>query len=210
MEKEKETIVLTLIGSFNPPTNAHLHAAALARDYMNSHNFNVKETIMVPAHGGYKKPGLLTGEQRYEMCCAMAEQTSFLTVESVEIKKDHWSRTIDTLLYLRELHKCRIMIVLGVDVIETFETAWREPDVKRILEEFGLVVLPRFGDEGVDLKSKCKYIEGREQNIYVVPGNVLESISSTIVRERIKEGKSINGLCDPAVCKIIEKNGYYK
>ena len=208
----KEQIVLVLPGSFNPPTNGHLFSATLARDHMMNLGFDVVDTLLIPAHGGYKKPELLPGAARAEMCKAMADQTTFLKVETCEVEKDHWSRTIDTLLYLKDKYGGkRVMIVCGIDLVETFEKSWRENDVKRILEEFGLCVLRRVGEpEVIDLKSKCKYIEGREANIYFIDDNPLERVSSTLVRNRIKEGKNINGLVDPNVIKIIQENEYYK
>ncbi|EAY23544.1 Cytidylyltransferase family protein [Trichomonas vaginalis G3] len=205
-----EEIVLAFCGSFNPPTNGHLMAATIARDHMTDLGFNVKATVFVPAHSGYIfKPGILSGEQRAEMLEAMVAHTDYLSVDRFEVQKNDWTRTIDTLLYLREKHKCRIVLIVGIDIVESFETKWREPDVKRILEEFGLCILPRV-TEAVDLKSKCKYIEGRDKLLYVVGSNPLNLVSSTLVRDEIKKGHHIVGLVDPAVAEIIAKNNYYK
>lgn len=210
---EERPVILIMIGCFNPPTNGHLLAIAMAKDFMEGPSVGrkVKKCIMIPAHSGYKfKKGLLTGEERAEMCKAMSESVDFLEVSTFEIEKETWPRTIDTLDYMQKLNpECQIMIVCGIDLVEKFETDWRKPDVIRILEEYGLCVLPRNG-EVADVKAKCSYAEGRDKNVYVLPENPLYLVSSTMIREMVEKGLHVSGLVSPAVEKIITTKGYYK
>ena len=204
-------LIITHFGCFSPPTNSHLALMASARNYMTSLGFNVIKVIMIPAHGGYSsmKPGLIDANHRVKMCKFLAEECDFLEIDTIEADKDHWSRTIDTLLYFRsKFPNTKIMLACGADTIDVFETKWREPDVIRILLEFGLIVFPR-EEKTEDLEDRCKYLKGRMMNVYQIPKNPLRDISSTLVREMLEREERIDGLVLPSVMKYIYENHLY-
>lgn len=199
--------VLAFFGCFSPPTNGHFCAIGMGCDYLTSLGYNVLKAVVVPAHGGYNKPGLFPGSARVAMCRLMAAQTGYIEVDSVEVDKSEWSHTIDTLQYLRAKYSgARIFMLCGIDTIECFQKKWRKPDVIRIIEEFGLVVLPRHGSI-TDIRTHCSLIAGREQHVHVIGFNPLHEVSSTLVRGLLAQGRHVTGLISPEVERYISENG---
>lgn len=183
-----------------------------AYDHMNNQNYNVKSVIFIPASGGYesRKPGLIDAQFRLTMCRMIADEYDFIDVDSVEADKTEWTRTIDTLQYLSNKYpNTRILLVCGIDTVDVFETQWREPDIIRILNEFGLIVLPRNGVHITNIESHCKYLIGRTENVYVVESNPLSEVSSSLVRERLSNKNHISGLVLKSVEDYIYRNHLY-
>ena len=205
-----EKVVLALFGSFNPPTNGHLCAAEYAYDEMRDKGFDVLHVFMIPVHSGYGKNGLLPGEVRADMCEVLARKTNFLKVERVEVNKENYSTTVETLDYLKDKYNARPIIVCGYDLVESFEIPgnWDDADVRKIIQEYGICLLPRAG-ERKDPCELCPRIRGYENNIYYIQNNPLEMISSTLARKRIKDGHGVYAILDPGVVDIIRENGYY-
>ena len=210
MNCDKGDAVLAFFGCFSPPTNGHFCAVGMGCDYLRSIGYNVKKAIIIPAHGSYNKPGLLPGDVRIELCRLMAAKTDYIEVDSVETDKKEWSRTIDTLQYLRDKYAgAHVFMLCGIDTVDCFGKKWRKPDVIRIIEEYGLVVLPR--KEGIGaIKTHCSCIEGREQNVHVIGFNPLNDVSSTLVRELIAQGKHTTGLISPEVENYIKVNNLFR
>lgn len=208
----KRDCILAFFGCFSPPTNGHINAMTCAYDHMNNQNYNVKSVIFIPASGGYesRKPGLIDAQFRLTMCRMIADEYDFIDVDSVEADKTEWTRTIDTLQYLSNKYpNTRILLVCGIDTVDVFETQWREPDIIRILNEFGLIVLPRNGVHITNIESHCKYLIGRTENVYVVESNPLSEVSSSLVRERLSNKNHISGLVLKSVEDYIYRNHLY-
>ena len=208
LNKEKH-LIITFIGSFNPPTNGHLHAMALAKNYLTNLGFIVDKVIIVPANSSYNKPGLYSGEIRYEMCKLMINNVDYIEIDDFEVKQTEWKPTLFTLLHLQEKYpNNHILLLCGIDVIESFDKYWNHEYAIRILEEFGLCVLPREKKvENIELLSKL--VVGRTQNIIIVDYNPLEKVSSTLIRNLISEKKHLTGLVHPLVEKyLIDKKLY--
>lgn len=208
----KGDCILTYFGCFSPPTNGHLFVMSAAYNHMKSLGFNVLKVFIIPAHGGYSKmkEGLMEAPHRVKMCQIMVKDIDFIECDSVEADKDHWSRTIDTLGYFKEkFPDKRIFLICGIDTIDVFETKWREPDIYRILSEFGLVVLKRTDEDLSNIESHCRYLVGRTQNVFIIPSNPLNNVSSTLVRTKLGNGERICGLIPIDVEKYIYENHLY-
>lgn len=202
--------ILTFFGCFSPPTNGHLAAITMAYDHLASLGYNMIKAIIVPAHGGYGKPGLIPADMRVDMCRLMAATTDFIEIDDSEAKKDTWSRTINTLEQIQSANpNAKIFMLFGSDVIKSFETGWRQPDVIRFCEEFGIVVLPRNNEDLTDITRLCSWLDGRTQNIIVMESNPMELISSTLVRKRLEAKKHVSGFLVPEVEKYIKEKKLY-
>ena len=202
--------VLVFVGCFNPPTNGHISACCLACDCLRDAGRTVRCAVMVPAHGEYGKPGLASNEDRLEMCRRAAALADFIEVDDFEVTKDHWSRTIDTIEHVQaRFPDCQVFLTVGIDIVRSFETHWRKPDVLRFLDEFGLVVISRNGMDVSDMTAHCSWFEGRLQNVFVGPENPLESVSSTVVREALAKGHHICAFIAPDVARYIKEHNLY-
>lgn len=206
---EKGDCIVTLFGCFSPPTNGHICMLGMAADHLTNSGYHVVKAIMIPAHGGYSKPGLIPVNYRVEMCRLATEHSGFIEVETFEAEKNSWTRTIDTLTYLREKYPgIRIFFACGVDTVEQFETKWREPDVIRIIEEFGLIVFPRTGF-GEDIENKSKFLSGRMEHVHLAGENPMAEVSSSLVRDAIVQGRHTTGLIPHEVNDYINLHRLY-
>ena len=183
-------------GSFDPPHNGHLLAAGDAFDEL-----GLDRLVFIPAatqplkgEGGAARP-----EHRLAMVRLLVAGDLRFAVDAVEIDRGGLSYTVDTLstLAAREPAADRFLLI-GADVLPTF-SKWREPE--RIAELATLVVLRRTG-EAVDLSQ--------------APGGarVLATrridISSTEIRRRVRDGKSIRGFLPDSVAAYIATERLYR
>ena len=96
--------------------------------------------------------------------------------------------------------------IMGADSLNGFER-WKEPE--RILQNSILLAAVR-GDFSMDvLDGKCRELMNRfGGEIKLFPFKNIE-ISSTEIRKRVKEGKSIRYLVPTSVEKYISEKGFY-
>ena len=173
-------------GSFNPIHNAHVD---IARKIINEGY--VDKVIFVPVGDGYEKRELVAGEKRYEMI-KLAINDEDMDVSDIEIV-NHKLYTYETLDYFRSKYKDdELYFILGSDNLSEFHM-WKRYEY--ILNNYGLIVLLRNGDEVEDFK------EYTDKNIIFV--NYDFSLSSTEVRKNIKE-KEYEEASDKLNYKVFE------
>ena len=94
-----------------------------------------------------------------------------------------------------------LYFIVGEDSLRDFPT-WKDPE--KILEIASIVVACR--KDFADAAAKMRYSDSG-----VLFCNSPEvAISSTQIRERVREGKSIKNLVHPAVEEYIDRNSLYK
>jgi nicotinate (nicotinamide) nucleotide adenylyltransferase len=203
--------VLAFCGSFSPPTNGHLHAAVAGINCLTASGYHVIRALIIPVHGSYGKPGMLPDNLRLDMCRLLAGANDLLEVDDVELRKNSWSPTVDTLgEVLARFPAARVFLLCAIDIIESFVKAWRRRDIERILTDFGIVVMPRGGTVITDLANHCPWFIGRSlENVVVVGENPMGGVSSTLVRARIRAGQDVAGLMPPAVEAYVRERGLF-
>ena len=126
-------------------------------------------------------------------------------VSSIEIDRGGLSYTVDTLTTLAAAWpSAKLFWLVGADVLQSFGK-WKAP--ARIVELATVVVLQRSGGTGeaagtLDLSS----IPGQPR---LVPTRRVD-ISSTEIRERVRQGKSIRGFVPDAVAGFIAAERLYR
>ena len=124
----------------------------------------------------------------------------YFEISDVEIREKKTVYTIDTLRILSKKYE-DLYFIVGEDSLRDFPT-WKDPE--KILEIASIVVACR--KDFSDAAAKMRYSDSG-----VLFCNSPEvAISSTQIRERVREGKSIKNLVHPAVEEYIAKNGLYK
>ena len=133
-----------------------------------------------------------------------------IKVSDFEIKRKTTSYSIDTLRFFAKKHpEHKFSWIIGTDQIEDF-TKWKE--WKEIINNFKLVIIPRtgFNKAAKILKSIHKQVSS--------PNNVLSinkeafppiRISSTIIRNKIKQKKSTANLLPNKVAKYLKQTKLY-
>jgi len=190
-------------GSFDP---VHVGHIILARDV--KEKLKADKVIFVPAaQAPLKDKHKASAEDRLKMLELALEREEDFLIEDYEIKRGGVSYTVYTLEYLKEKYRGEeLYLLLGSDSFLKFHM-WKEP--LRILELAKIVVVDREGK----LKEVEKYIEERfkefRDSIVFLPLRRID-VSSTEIRERIKQGKSIYCLVPEKVEEYIKKRGLYR
>jgi len=178
-------------GSFNPIHNGHLSIAS----FLNKEGLTDEVWFVVSPLNPLKSGDiLLNGEQRLELVKLAIESSPNINACDIEFSLPRPSYTYNTLKKLKEEHPDReFYLIIGADNLEIFHK-WRNHE--DILEKFKILVYPRTGSEYSSLL--------KHKNITVVNAP-FKNVSSTEIRDKIKENKSINDLIPSCIADKIKK-----
>ena len=183
-------------GSFDPPHNGHLLAAGDAMDALRLDCVMLIPAAIQPLKA---KAQASAPEHRLAMTRLLVDGEPGFEVNAIEIERGGLSYTVDTLSTLAsQLPSSELFWLVGADVLRTF-AKWRNPE--RIVELATLVVMRRTGEASdvSGLPGPPRLIETRRIDI-----------SSTEIRQRVREGKSIRGFVPDAVADYIASAGLYR
>lgn len=192
-------------GTFNPIHLGHLLLAEWAKDA-----FSLDRILVMPTGISYLKEGtnVLPGEERLHMVQLALEERTDMVAEELEVRRGGFTYTHETLEALTEFYpQDSFYFICGSDILFSIEN-WKDP--QRIFNLCTLVAAVR-GDESMDeMKQKRdELVRKFHANIEVFPFMNF-SVSSTEVRNRIKEGKSVTYLVPDKVLAYIEEKGFYR
>ena len=188
-------------GRFNPVHTAHLVLAQTAIDKL-----SLDRVLFLPSSGRacYKDEGdVAPASHRLEMLRLAISENPQFELSAYEADREEFSYTVDTLRHFKknDLAGSHIILLTGGDWISRIPT-WKEGD--QLLQEFDIAIFSRPGSKIVhDAEEtpnpRVQYIE--------MP---LLDISSSLIRQCIKDGQSISGLTPDQVQNYIEKHGLYR
>lgn len=183
-------------GSFDPPHVGHLLAASDAFEAL-----SLDRLVFVPASTQPLKAGRAsaTPEQRLAMARLLVGDDPRFDVDAIEVDRGGLSYTVDTLTTLAaRWPAAELFWLVGADVPRSFAN-WRSPE--RIVELATVVVLQRTG-EAPNLAS----MPGRPRCLTTRRIDV----SSTEIRDRVRQGQSIRGFVPDAVAAYIQAARLYR
>ncbi len=182
-------------GSFDPPHNAHLAMARVALE-----RIPLDTVLLMPApRPPHKKPDDLTSySMRLHMTGLAVEGEAGLQVSRMEEAGSGPSYTVELLERYRREHDDDVYLILGADSVNDLPD-WKSP--ASILNIATLVVFPRAGCAPV------VPVEG--EAAVVLFEEPLIDISSSGIRQRVRDGKPIDSLVPKAVHKFILDNSLY-
>lgn len=185
-------------GSFNPPHKMHLDMGInlINKQY-------VDKVVYVPTGSKYKyKNNLLPDKNRLEMLEIITNKYKDLSVSDYELKSEV-VYTYQTLKYFKEMNpNDEIYFICGTDNL-SYMDKWMNSE--EILSNYKILVIRR-NNENIDnlLDKFNKYRE----NI-VITDVEQSNISSTDIRERIRNRENILDVIDKDVYEYIKKNKLY-
>ena len=211
-------------GTFDPLHNGHLEVArAVAR------NFALDELLIIPAHRPPHKNARSISDayHRYAMAVLATLDEPRMKVSTMEIEAPERPYTFETVERLRDIYgsQTSLFFLMGADSFEELNT-WREPE--RILANANLIIAAR---PGYDVKAShlsaaftSNIIDLRENRDTAVrlPNGQINScrvfltdyvnvdISATDIRQRRRDGETIEGLVPPRVIDYVEKYELYR
>ena len=182
-------------GSFNP---VHIGHMAIANYLTEFTDLEELWFVISPQNPFKKKSSLLADYDRYELLKkAIGEDRSFKICD-IEFNLPKPSYTIDTLTYLSERHPhCTFVLIMGSDGLHTFHK-WK--NYREIVKNYERYIYPRRGFENID--------QGKHSNIKIIDAPIIE-ISSSFIRQSIKEGKNIRYFLNKEVYDYILKKHLY-
>lgn len=186
-------------GSFNPPHKMHLDIGV---QLINKHY--VDNVVYVPTGGKYKyKNNLSPDKNRLEMLEILTKKYEGLSVNDYELK-DEVVYTCETLAYFKEVYlDDDIYFVCGADNLSYIDK-WKNGE--DILNNYKILVMKRKGEDILELLEKFKEYK---HNI-VVADIEQRDISSTDIRERLKNNENVLDVLDKDVYEYIRKNKLYE
>lgn len=192
---EKKRNIGLFFGSFNPIHVGHLIIA----NYMANHTSLDEVWLIVSPHNPLKeKSSLANSFDRLEMVNLAVEHAENLHVSQVEFSLPQPSYTIDTLTHLQENYPHNLFsLLMGSDNLYSFHK-WKNADI--ILRDYQIVVYPRPGHLDHELL--------KHPSVHMTDTPLME-LSSTFIRESVRQGRSIRFFVPDAVMEFIDKKGLY-
>lgn len=193
-------------GTFNPIHNGHIEMAEIAADV-----FSLDDIMLLPTGSPPHKTNedILSKYERYELCLLSAARYDNIFVSSIEIDREGYTYTIDTLKELEKIYGLRdeVYFIIGGDTVFKLEK-W-----KNFREVFSRCKFIAFGRAGMDLSDIIKKIEFLKTeyaaDIKLITAAILD-IASKELRETIKNGGSVSGLIPPEAESYIKNHNLYK
>lgn len=193
-------------GSFNPIHIAHLIIADRFVDQM-----DLDTCVFVPAFQSPFKQNdasLAPAVDRLLMVRQATQQHDKFAVSSIEIERGGVSYTLDTIRHFVNQHpEAELSLLIGSDQAVEFPR-WNE--WKAICQEAQLCIVRRpflLTPEMEERMTEMLTVDGREPQWIAAP---LLEVSSTEIRKRVRELKSINYLTVKSVRDHIAENALYR
>lgn len=200
---ERKQIVI-FGGCFNPPLNSHF---SLAQQIINEYK-NIEKIIFVPVNSKYQKADLISNEHRYKMIKLACDKNEKFDVSRIELDSPRPLYTIETLRIFQETYsKYQIAFIIGSDNLKEINT-WEKAE--ELTKDFKIYVLERDKDNIEEILKSNGFLNKNKQAFIKAKDNITSNLSSTFVRNKLKNGKSVRYLTTDEVVSYIEENKLYK
>lgn len=183
-------------GSFNPVHVGHLIIA----NFMATSTTLQEVWLVVSPHNPLKaRQSLAKDYDRLHLVSIAVEDNPKLKACDIEFGLPRPSFTVDTLAYLKERYPRReFVLIMGSDNLATLDK-WKHPAV--LLRDYRILVYLRPGFP------PGPYAE--HPNVQIFEEVPLMQISSSFIRSRIQEGKSVEYLVTEPVLEYLSVSGMY-
>lgn len=198
----KQERIAVFGGSFHPIHNGHL---ALARHALDALALDRVLFVVdrIPPHKMLADGA--TDAQRVEMLRLATRDVPQFAVETMELSREGKSYSVDTLRELKQrMPDAELFFLMGTDMLLSFAT-WREPET--ISKLCTLVCTVRQGQSGGEAEAAEALKERFGTRVILL--TEVSPLSSTEVRNRIRDARPITGLVPGAVEHYIYLNGCY-
>lgn len=182
-------------GSFNPVHIGHL---IIASHIANNTTLEQVWFVVSPQNPFKPSASLLNEYHRLHLVNIAISGETKLKTSTVEFKLPKPSYTVDTLAYLSEKYPSHTFsIIMGSDGFQNIDK-WK--NYQTLISNYSFYIYRRPGFE-------ISNTHGASLHVVDAP---LLNISSTLIRNMLREKKSIRFLVPDCVLEEIEKTGYYR
>jgi nicotinate-nucleotide adenylyltransferase len=181
-------------GTFDPVHAGHVVVATETRAQL-----GLDRVLLVVAGDPWQKRGrvVASASDRFGLATTAVQHLDGIEASAIEIERGEASVTADTLEALSAPGH-ELYLVLGADAVANMPT-WRRLDETRHLAT--IVVVERAGD----VHSEPPGPGWRVERVSIPRLD----ISSTDLRDRLRQGRPIDGLVPPDVVREIDRRGIY-
>jgi nicotinate-nucleotide adenylyltransferase len=181
-------------GSFNPIHMGHL---IIANHMLNETDIQKVWFVVSPQNPLKETSSLLNENHRAHLVSLAIESQPKFQMSTIEFSLPKPSYTVDTMAYLTEKYpQHEFSIIMGGDSIQNIQK-WK--NYQWLLDHYRIFVYQRPGADKENIA---------HSNIQVIAAPLLE-ISSTTIRNLIKQKKDISFLLPEDVKEYILENRYY-
>ena len=142
---------------------------------------------------------------RLKMVNETIKDNSKLEINDYDYRDNEIHYTFETINYFKKSYpNDEFFFIMGEDSFLDIEK-WK--NYKEILKE-NLIIFKRYSNKNFSLISKINQVRKYNKNIYLID-NIALDISSTLIRNLVKENKSIRYLVNDEVINIIKEEKLY-
>lgn len=190
-------------GTFDPIHMGHLIVAETAREA-----YELDEVLFIPSGLSYMKSNVLDKKTRVTMTGIAIESNPHFALSTIEVDRDGNSYSYETIAELKKHHpNTQYYFIVGADSLFDMEK-WMHPE--KIFSECIILAAIRSGNTEEEFSEQIEHLKNEYgADIRLIPTTSLD-ISSTDIRKKVAEGRSIQYLVPFKVKDYIEKNNIYK
>ena len=185
-------------GTYNPIHVGHLIIA----NHLAEHSDLDQIWLVVTPQSPHKtKQSLLDNHQRLELVFLATKDYPKLAPSAIEFNLPQPNYTVRTLAYLEEKHpENQFALIMGEDNLRSLPK-WKNAEV--IMGNYPIYVYPR------KMNPSSSSASFSSETVTYIDAPVIE-VSSTFIRQQIKDGKNIKALLPMAVWNYIDEMNFYK
>ncbi|EAQ42908.1 nicotinate (nicotinamide) nucleotide adenylyltransferase [Polaribacter sp. MED152] len=185
-------------GTFNPIHVGHL---IIANHMVENSDLDEIWMVVTPHNPFKKKSSLLENHHRFELVYRATEDYEKIKPSDIEFKLPQPNYTVHTLAHIADTYPNKeFCLIMGEDNLKSFHK-WK--NYETILEHNHIYVYPRISDGTVEHQFK------NHPKIHKVDAPIIE-LSSTMIRNGIKNKKNIKPLLTNEVWQYIDEMNFYK
>ncbi len=190
-------------GTFDPPHYGHLAAAEEARYRLGPERL----LWMVARTPPHKRDRVVTAaEHRLQMLKLATRDNNAFEVSEAELRREGPSYTVDTLRWLRATTPDdELVFFIGSDEFAALGT-WRQAEQVVALAHLGVLVRYGVSFDAARVEADVPAVRGR-YSLVPVPNL---PISSSALRERVRQGLPLRYLVPDPVREYIDHNALYR
>ena len=190
-------------GTFNPIHNAHLRLAEDVRE-----EFSLDRVLFIPTNLPPHKSvaGEIEAVHRLRMVQLAALNNPHFECNDIELKRGGVSYTIDTVSCLYEEYGLdeKPYIIIGSDLVSEIDS-WRKID--SLVRKVRFIVLKR---DGFPVEKNGSLPGALAKSTWYSFDKRTIDITSSEIRKRVMQGKSIRYLVPEVVLEYIKEKGLYQ
>ncbi len=185
-------------GTFNPIHVGHL---IIANHMVENSDLDEIWMVVTPHNPFKKKSSLLDNVHRFALVDIATENYPKIKPSDIEFSLPQPNYTVHTLAYISEKYPDKkFSLIMGEDNLKSFHK-WK--NYETILDNHHIYVYPRISDGTIEVSLS------KHPKIHKVAAPIVQ-ISSTMIRNGIKNKKNMQALLSESVWKYIDEMNFYK